>query len=126
MVLSQTGQNPWWPGTTTVWEGVRDEHGVVHPTSGSNSNAGDDEKPSDQARPGFHAVAQTELGIIGLYAGPSTTRITLAGVKAVTGVARGGVVAFFIPSRPGAATGATVVAQEPGGQKLAQAAAPPS
>jgi len=112
MLLASTGDNPLWPGTTTVWEGISDGRGV-HPTSGANAD--DDETPASQALAGFHALHRTQSGLFGLYTG-GPTQISVGGVPAVVAAARPGVVAFFVPAPAGGSIGAftkaTVVAAE--------------
>lgn len=93
MLLAQTGDNPLWPGTTTVWEGVRDAKGI-HPTTGRN--AGDDETPAAQSLPGFHAVHRTQTGVIGLYTG-APSRIAVGSVAGIIAPVRPGLVAFYLP-----------------------------
>jgi hypothetical protein len=59
---AEVNQNPAWPGSTTVWEGVTDSSGV-HPITGSNADANHGETPADQAKPGMVAFLVPDRGI---------------------------------------------------------------
>jgi len=111
-LLAEVDQNPAWPGSTTVWEGVTDSSGV-HPITGSNADANNGESPADQAKPGFHAVLRVQSGLIGLYTGAPSS-ITAGGVPAVVRQVTPGMVAFLVPD-PGITTltGQTVTAVDP-------------